>query len=135
MQCRECKTENKNSAKYCKKCGAPLVSNTMTHESIINKTNKNNNTKIIIVALIIVCLVLAASLIYFFGFNQNNNGEAVNDTVNNTNVSVESVEEDNQQNDDSEIVPQTSEVTKTVSDLAILGGTFYSMQVKKLKFK
>lgn len=56
MKCNDCGFENKDTAKFCSKCGKPL--------GIPPKTEKNNS-KIIIVALIIIILILAVSIGYF----------------------------------------------------------------------
>ena len=56
MRCNDCDFENKDTAKFCSKCGKPL--------GMPPKTEKNNS-KIIIVALVIIILILSVSIGYF----------------------------------------------------------------------
>lgn len=63
MKCSECGYENKDTAKFCSKCGANLK------EEPVNEP-KNNNSKIIIAALVVVIVVLALCIGYF-AFNNN----------------------------------------------------------------
>ena len=74
MRCPKCNSENKDLAKFCKKCGAPLKKE-INHENMINsmndKSEKNENTKFLIIALAIVAIVLAGVFVYIYGFNSN----------------------------------------------------------------
>lgn len=63
MKCSECGYENKDTAKFCSKCGTNLK------EEPVNEP-KNNNSKIIIAALVVVIVVLALCIGYF-AFNNN----------------------------------------------------------------
>lgn len=76
MRCPKCDSENNESAKFCKKCGAPLEK-TINHEKMINSMNSNsgsdNTTKYIIIALVIVAIVLAGTFAYLYGFGQQGN--------------------------------------------------------------
>ena len=58
MKCSECGYENKDTAKFCSKCGTNLK------EEPVNEP-KNNNSKIIIAALVVVIVVLALCIGYF----------------------------------------------------------------------
>ena len=121
MLCPNCNCENSDSAKFCKKCGAPLKK-TMNHQSVINsingeKSSKDNTTKIIIIALIIIAVALAGVFAYIgFGNNasddsqtsvQNNNNQP---TVNNTDTQTAQP-------------AQTTQVAPSQS-MTIYGGTF-----------
>ena len=67
MNCPKCGSENSNSAKFCKNCGAKLTS----HDDLKIINNKNNNkydkTKLIIGGLVIVVAILAIILLYAGG--------------------------------------------------------------------
>lgn len=73
MRCSNCNTENSDTAKFCKKCGAPLSEATINHETMINSMSNtkaksdDNTTKIIIIALAVVAVVLAGAFIYLYG--------------------------------------------------------------------
>ena len=59
MKCHNCGFENKDSAKFCSKCGVSL-------EAVPEPTEpKSNNSKIIIAVLIAVIVILAVSIGYF----------------------------------------------------------------------
>lgn len=58
MKCDNCGFENKDSAKFCTKCGAVLNN---------NEVKPANNTKYIIIALAIVIVVLVGCIGYFAG--------------------------------------------------------------------
>ena len=65
--CPECGSENSDSAKFCKSCGAKLTA----HEDlkIVNHENKtkDNKNKLIIGGLVIVVVILAIILLYAGG--------------------------------------------------------------------
>ena len=71
MLCPKCKTENSDSAKFCKTCGAPLNSKTMSHKNVINSFSSdeinNKNKKILIAILAIVVVSLAGAFIFSSG--------------------------------------------------------------------
>lgn len=56
MKCNDCGFENKDSAKFCSKCGKPLG---------MPQKGDNNTSKIVIAALVIIILILAVSIGYF----------------------------------------------------------------------
>ncbi len=59
MKCHNCGFENKDSAKFCSKCGVSL-------EAVPEPVEpKNSNSKIIIAVLIAVIVILAVSIGYF----------------------------------------------------------------------
>ena len=68
MKCNECGFENKDTAKFCSKCGKALR---LTPEP----PKENNNSKIIIAALVIVIVILAVTFGYF-ALNNNSNNSA-----------------------------------------------------------
>lgn len=114
MICPNCKSENSESAKFCKKCGAPLKNKVVSHENMINSMNKektNNNTKIIIAVLVVVVIVLAGAFLYLQFFNGNNSNMA--SAQNNTSSTVQTGSS------------QASQVSpSTPTSLNILGGSF-----------
>lgn len=65
MKCSKCGFENKDTAKFCSKCG-----NSLEAKPEIEKSN--SNSKIIIVALVIIILILAVCIGYF-ALNNNSN--------------------------------------------------------------
>lgn len=127
MYCPECKSENSDSAKFCKKCGKPLKSTVISHDKMINEMSKsssnNDTTKIIIVALIIVAIVLAGAFIYLYGFsNDSSSQDASSQSANNNNNPVSSV---NQQSQQPKQATQTSQsAPSSTSSITIKGGSF-----------
>lgn len=65
MKCEKCGYENKETAKFCTKCGA-VLEKTPKEQSQTNDGAKSN-TKYIILALIIVIVVLVGCIGYFAG--------------------------------------------------------------------
>ncbi|WP_407391995.1 zinc ribbon domain-containing protein [Methanobrevibacter sp.] len=120
MICPECKSENSDSAKFCKKCGKPLKK-TINHESMINEMSKESSTdttKIIIVALIIVAVVLAGAFIYLFGFS---NDETAQDSQAQSASNSNPVSTVNQPTQSSS---ESASPTPTTTAMRILGGSF-----------
>lgn len=64
MKCSKCGFENKDSSKFCTKCGNLL------EVSPPQQPHGSDNTKYIIVALVAIIIILAASIGYF-AFNMN----------------------------------------------------------------
>ena len=58
MKCEKCGFENKDTAKFCSKCG-----NSLELKPEVGKNN--NNSKIIIAALVIIIVILAVCIGYF----------------------------------------------------------------------
>ena len=118
MLCPKCQTENSDSAKFCKKCGAPLA-RTINHDAIISSMNKsnsdNNTTKIIIIALIIIAVVLAGAFIYLYAASGDSNDDSTSDS--NSDVDVDS-------NDDSDTATASPSSPSRSSSMQILGGSF-----------
>ena len=79
MKCNNCGFENKNTAKFCTKCGASLNE----VDSPKNPVKDSKNTKYIIIALIIVIVLLVACLGYFMGaMNHNDSSHSGDDSKN-----------------------------------------------------
>lgn len=122
MNCPNCNAENNESAKFCKKCGAPLTKKVMNHETMINSINKekqssDNTTKYIIIALIIIAIALAGAFAYI-GFSDNGDDSQVQ-TNSNPSASVnESVKTPTQS-----APAQTSQASSSPS-MEIQGGSF-----------
>lgn len=120
MRCPKCDSENNDSAKFCKKCGAPL-NKTISHENMISSMNKqsgsNDTTKYIIVALVIVAIVLAGAFVYIYSSNQSNDAQP--QQVQNDTQSVDESEEPEQAQ-----TTQASQSTPAASSMSIQGGSF-----------
>ena len=71
MKCEQCGFENKDSAKFCTKCGNSLIQKTPA----VTSSSTSNSTKYVILALIAVIIILIASIGYF-AFNQSGNLQA-----------------------------------------------------------
>ena len=117
MRCPKCGNENKDSAKFCKKCGTALKEGVVTQNVVKSQNQSNNTTKIIIVALIIVAVVIAGVLVYSFGFTSNPAQEQ-NTTDNQSDVNLTSEEPKQAQS------TNTQEVSTTPSSMTIYGGSF-----------
>ena len=78
MKCNNCGFENNDKAKYCTKCGVPLVQKTQPQIA-----NESNSSKYIIIALIILIIILAGSLA-FLAYNMNSNHVENNNDSKNT---------------------------------------------------
>ena len=120
MRCPNCDSENNESAKFCKKCGAPLKKNAINHEKIINSVNNsskdNNTTKYIIIALVVVVIVLAGAFAYIYGFGSNqSNDQQPAQVQNNQNVS---------QSEEPSQAQSTQQTTQPTTSMSILGGSF-----------
>ena len=75
MKCDNCGFENKDTAKFCTKCGAVLK----TSEKTSDDTQSKSNTKYIIIALAIVIVILVGCVGYFAG-TMNTDGSSPQDT-------------------------------------------------------
>ncbi len=127
MYCPECKSENSDSAKFCKKCGKPLKSTPVSHDKVINNLNKgsgnNDTTKIIIIALIAIAVVLAGAFIYLYGFSNDTSSQdsSANSANDNNQVHVS----DNDNSDKPKQASQTSSSQQASKPaLTIKGGSF-----------
>lgn len=123
MRCPNCDSENNDSAKFCKKCGASLEKKVISHESMINsminESNKDNTTKYIIVALVIVAVVLAGAFIYLYGFGQNQSSDQQVNQAADDQQEVEESDEPAQAQSS-----QDSNSKQASSSMKILGGSF-----------
>ncbi|MBQ2831198.1 zinc ribbon domain-containing protein [Methanobrevibacter sp.] len=119
MKCPKCQVDNSDSAKFCKKCGAPLAKKVINHETMINSMNEadssnNNTTKIIIIALAVIAIVLAGAFVYLWL-----NGDSGDDS----DVNVVDADTDDVTPDDSS--PSTASPSQpSASSMQILGGSF-----------
>ena len=57
MKCTHCGFENKDNAKFCTKCGKPLVQKTASLQ-----TNESGNVKYIVIVLVVIILILVGVL-------------------------------------------------------------------------
>lgn len=107
MKCNECGFENKDTAKFCSKCGCSL--------EVVEaqpKQESSNNTKIIIAALVIVIIVLAGTVGYFA---LSNNAKAFESPVQSTSGNAGNTNTSNNSGDSSQqttSVQSSSQETK-----------------------
>ena len=87
MKCGNCGFENNDKAKYCTKCGVPLV-----REDPLPVTKESNSSKYIIITLIIVILILAGSLAFMVYNMDWNHVEYNNDSQNVSSKPVQNIE-------------------------------------------
>ena len=64
MKCENCGFENKDTAKFCTKCGAEFNAGPVAPPA---EPSSSNNSKYIIIALVIVILILVGCVGYFMG--------------------------------------------------------------------
>ncbi|WP_296885346.1 zinc ribbon domain-containing protein [uncultured Methanobrevibacter sp.] len=85
MKCDSCGFENKDSAKFCSKCGVSLEVAPTPSEP------KNSNSKVVIALLIVVIVVLAAVIGYFAlsnnAFGNNSQAQPASGSANSSNAS------------------------------------------------
>jgi len=128
MRCPKCDSENSDSAKFCKKCGAPLEKKAISHEKMINSMSNdssNNTTKYIIVALVIVAVVLAGAFVYIYGFGQNQSNDSQQQVqAQNDTQSVQEDDEPVQAQTTSSSQSSSSQSKPASSSMSILGGSF-----------
>lgn len=125
MYCPECKSENSDSAKFCKKCGKPLQAKPISHEKMINEISKESSkdtTKIIIIALIAVAVVLAGAFVFLYGNSNNDTTASQDNSVQSANDGASVSQSSNEPKQASQSSSQSS-APKTTS-LSILGGSF-----------
>lgn len=125
MNCPNCNSENSDSAKFCKKCGAPLKK-TINHQNMINsisdeKSSKDNTTKYIIIALIVIALALAGVFAYI-GFG-NNATDSSQDQVQNDN-SVSLSDANNTETQTAQPAQNTQASSNPTQEMTIYGGSF-----------
>ncbi len=88
MKCDSCGFENKDSAKFCSKCGVSLEVAPTPPEP------KNSNSKVVIALLIVVIVVLAAVIGYFAlannAFGNNSQAQPASGSANSSNASSSS---------------------------------------------
>ena len=134
--CPSCGFENKNSAKFCKNCGTPLmtdrpikdnyvatgtdptvrVDNSNSNNSNGNSNSGSDNKNLIIICLtVVICAILiAGALVLFSNNNSNDNSDILSDSasLNGTNsIDV---------NESTDVEP----VKTAQSDMQILSGSF-----------
>ena len=123
MKCPKCQSENSETAKFCKKCGASLEQNTIDHESMIQSISGNsssdggNSTKIIIIALAIVAVVLAGAFIYIYS-----SGNSADDSTSNTALADQNTSQVTEKPTATAEPQKTAQQTKT--SMKIKGGSF-----------
>ena len=114
MKCPKCGSENNDSAKFCKSCGAQLTQ-TINHENMINKSKSDDTTKYIIIALAIIAVVLAGTFAYLYMSNSNQSNDVQPQKV---------VEDDDDKTVQAEVTGPAQTTQNTPSSISILGGSF-----------
>lgn len=102
MKCSNCGFENKNTAKFCTKCG-----NSLEATESVNKSS--DNTKYIIIALIVIIILLIGVFGYLIG--NANTGQVQSDESpqdNSSSQEVQSAEESNEASEDSDSAKTTT---------------------------
>lgn len=127
MKCPNCQSENSESAKFCKKCGAPLEKKTIDHESMINsmgggsKTSGDNTTKIIIIALAIIAVVLAGAFVYIYSSGNSSDSNDASNVLADKNTSQV---QENPTKTASQPAQQTQQAKPAKTSMSIEGGSF-----------
>lgn len=104
MICPNCGTENKDSAKFCKKCGSTLKDVSKDNEIPTHETNNNHSKNLIIICVtILICSSLIAGGIILYT-NEHSENTTPNTVSNN---SVDSNIDSNKNNNESESKPST----------------------------
>ncbi|WP_298524532.1 zinc ribbon domain-containing protein [uncultured Methanobrevibacter sp.] len=103
MKCNNCGFENKNTAKFCTKCGASLNDVAVPETKVQN----SNSTKYAIIALVIVIIILVACLGYFMGTMNSNDSAQSGDSSQNSSSS-KSVQSDDDSSGDEETTTVSS---------------------------
>ena len=98
MKCDNCGFENKDTAKFCTKCGASFSEVKVPEET----KSSGTNTKYVIVALVVVIIILVGSIAYFAGTMNSGTSDSNNAVQNNASQSVESAQDDGSQKTQSE---------------------------------
>lgn len=106
MYCPKCGFENRDDARFCKKCGNPF------NTSPNNIDNSSNNNLLIIVITVIVIIAIIAGTVIFL----TNDGFTSQNTLDNIS------EENNTSNENS--VNTTQTVSSNDGDLKIISGSF-----------
>lgn len=127
MYCPECKSENSDSAKFCKKCGKPLKPTVVSHDKVIDNLSKgsgnNDSSKIIIIALVVIAVVLAAAFVYI-GFS-NNASDSQGSSAQSASDSNQVQASDDDSDDKAKQATQTSQAKPASKpSLKIKGGSF-----------
>ncbi|WP_298501291.1 zinc ribbon domain-containing protein [uncultured Methanobrevibacter sp.] len=84
MKCKKCGFENKDTAKFCTKCGELLESGGGGD----SPEKSSNSTKYVIIALVIVIILLVAVMGYFIGSMNSNSQVQANDSQQDASSSV-----------------------------------------------
>lgn len=87
MKCENCGFENKDTAKFCTKCGAEFTAGAQVPPA---EPSTNNNSKYIIIALVIVILILVGCVGYFIGTMNTGDVQSSDAVQNNSSQEVSS---------------------------------------------
>ena len=134
--CPNCGFENKNSAKFCKNCGTPLmtdrpikdnyvatgsdptarVDNSNSNNSNANSNSSSDNKNLIIICLtVVICAILiAGALVLFSNNNSNDDSDILSDSASLNGTNSLDV------NESADVEP----VKTAQSDMQILSGSF-----------
>jgi len=120
LLCPKCNSVNKDGAKFCKTCGAPLnAQKSLVHDDLAknspinsNKTKNSNKNILIIAVTAIICVVIVAGTFVYLNANSSSNN-VVNDTGDSVNESPSDSSEEN----------SNVKATSAVSKLSINSGS------------
>lgn len=73
MKCKNCGFENKNTAKFCSRCGESLEVSS-PQEPVV--PTKNDNSKVIVIALLIIIIILVGAIGFFVYTNSNSQAQS-----------------------------------------------------------
>ena len=73
MKCENCGFENKNTAKFCSRCGESLEVSS-PQEPVVPA--KNDNSRIIVIALLLVIIILVGAIGFFVFTNSNSQAQS-----------------------------------------------------------
>ncbi|MBR0271875.1 MAG: zinc ribbon domain-containing protein [Methanobrevibacter sp.] len=104
MKCNNCGFENKESAKFCSKCGQSL--------EYVPPKEGSSNSKLIIAALIIVIVILAGSIGYFALNNMQSGDSQLQASTSSDNTSVSAGESGDSQGATTQSISKTESETK-----------------------
>lgn len=108
MKCENCGFDNKDSAKFCTKCGALLNEGNVSKSQVQN----SNSSKYAIVGLVIVIILLVACLGYFMGTMNSGTSVQSDDSGQNASSS-KSVQSDDEGGDDAQTTSVSSQSSTT----------------------
>lgn len=120
MICPNCGSENKDSSKFCKKCGCSLKEvsneNTVNNHNLEETNNSSKNLIIICVTVVICSLLIAGGLVFYYTDSHNGNTVTPTNSVDNSTT--------NTNDDNVESEPKSSTINSDVYTYSVQGVDF-----------